>query len=59
MPWLCVQTCSPVSGHRAMAQDGAIEACATKGREYSRRIVRAFVPATRNLAHIDQVVSTG
>ena len=51
----CASTrAGPAPDHCAMAQDGAIEAWATKGREYSRRTVRAFRRGDGRIARVDR-----
>src|SRR5262245_24819027 len=50
---------TPPSDHCAMAQDGAIEAWAMKGRVYVRRTVRATRPGAAASRVLLGVVSTG
>ena len=53
-PGSATTTCTLVAPvHCAIAQEGAIEACAMKGRVYCRRIVRATCAGRRRLALVD------
>ena len=49
----------PAPVHCAIAQEGAIDACAMKGREYCRRMVRATCAGAAALRSSTVVVSTG